>query len=144
MHCALKQKTSERNEEIGYTVDANAEIVSKAVSIYNKYRNCNSRSLVVAAIEFVRGFGDFPRFFVFFEAHSPEQSGHHAPCATRGGRRHPGRADDHRHLGVAVAVLSSQEHDTTVGPPEADADSAGQEKAEEGEENPVLTHLQRK
>ena len=131
-------------EREDYTINADAEIVSKAVSIHNKYTQNLGKffvTLVVAATEFVGGLGDPTRFFVFFEGNAAEQSGHHAPRAPGGGRRQTRGGDDRRHFAVAVAVLGTQERDAAVGPPETGAHHAGEEEPEEGEEHPVLTHL---
>jgi hypothetical protein len=103
---------------------------------------CQSReSLVIAASEFVRGLGHPAGLFVFLEADAAQDGRDRKARAA--GRRHrkSGRTDDRWHLGVAVAVLGSQEHDATIAPPEAESNDAGNEEAADREEDPVLAHL---
>lgn len=96
---------------------------------------CNS---VIATTEFVRGLCDPALFFVLFEADAT-QNGRDSETRPSRGRGQSGTAGGD--LGVAVAVLGSKEHNSTVAPPEAEANDSGDAEAADCKEEPVLTHL---
>ena len=95
--------------------------------------------LIISAVKFIRRLCG-TSFFVFFVEADPTKQGRYCQsCPTSG--RQASRCDNCRYLRVAMAISGAQVHYTAIDPPGTKTDDAGQRKAAESQEHPMLSHL---
>ena len=117
-----------------------ASNASKANDGNKRKKNKNRiNQSITSTVKFIRRFGRTAELFVLFKTHPTQEGGHDAARpARRGGAARP--RQERGNLGVPVAVLGSQQHESTVHPPDGEPDRGGEDTAEESEEDPMLAH----